>query len=132
MLRGHPLLQFHVRSSLLVEDIHSKGYSHFKEGGKSFSILRSDFVCLKSSTIGLFPHSSFWASTSVLGTLIKRSREAHRSCFQPVLPGKTSLTHTISSPPSRLAIPNVAFLTSEGFSPSVQPDSISGNEVALD
>ncbi|KAK8499141.1 hypothetical protein V6N12_076135 [Hibiscus sabdariffa] len=98
------------------------------EGGKSFSILRSDFVCLKSSTIGLFPHSSFWASTSVLGTLIKRSREAHRSCFQPVLPGKTSLTHTISSPPSRLAIPNVAFLTSEGFSPSVQPDSISGNE----
>ncbi|KAK8978899.1 hypothetical protein V6N11_030945 [Hibiscus sabdariffa] len=82
----------------------------------------------EDSTIGLFPHNSFWASTSVLDTLIKRSREAHRSCFRPVLLGKTSLTHTISSPPSRLVIPNVAFLTSEGFSPSVQPDSISGNE----
>ena len=45
-------------------------YFWFSSGRKSFSILRSDLVCWKSSTIGVLPHNSFWASTSVLGTLI--------------------------------------------------------------
>ncbi|KAJ7941004.1 hypothetical protein O6P43_035946, partial [Quillaja saponaria] len=46
----------------------------------------------------------------------QRSKSRSSSLMLPTRafnPGKTSLTHTISSPPSRLAIPNVAFLTSE-------------------